>query len=324
MDGLLNFILFLAVGSAVALLLKPALPQLRGRFGEWLVHRRLRRSLPASHYRVFHDVTLRGNSGAQPQTTQIDHVVVSPYGVFVIETRHCSGWIVGSEHAAQWTRTRYRSKSRFQNPLRQSHVHVRALQELLGLAAGHFHSLVVFTGSAEFKNPMPVQVTRLGGMVPFIQVRTRESLGFDEAERVARLIESSRLAPGVQTRAAHLAALRAAHGSRFNAKQALVGLGLMAAMLFVAGGMIQRLAELPGQYPARAVPQHSPFVDHAPPPRIDLPAVAGPQRSGDSAGATEESPMCTYSTESRRCACYAPQGRKAEIRFDVCMALADQ
>jgi restriction system protein len=28
---------------------------------------------------------------------QIDHVVVSPYGVFVIETKAMDGWIFGSE-----------------------------------------------------------------------------------------------------------------------------------------------------------------------------------------------------------------------------------
>jgi len=30
-------------------------------------------------------------------TTQIDHFLLSPYGLFVIETKNYKGWIFGSE-----------------------------------------------------------------------------------------------------------------------------------------------------------------------------------------------------------------------------------
>jgi Nuclease-related domain len=35
---------------------------------------------------------------ARNGTTQIDHVVVSIYGLFVIETKNMDGWIFGSAH----------------------------------------------------------------------------------------------------------------------------------------------------------------------------------------------------------------------------------
>ena len=355
MDGLLRVFLLLALATAVWLLLRPALPHIKGRIGEWRVRFVLKRALPASHYSVFHDVTLRASRAGNGTSTQIDHVVVSPYGVFVIETRHCSGWILGSERDPQWTRMRFRSKQKFENPLHQNQAQVRALQELSGLDAACFHPLVVFTGSAEFKTPMPARVTQLGGLVPFIQVRSHELLGFDEAQRISGLLESSRLPPGVQTTAAHLAALRESHGTRFNAKQAMLGLGLMAVLLIAAGSLIHRLAETPGQYPSRpAADAAGPFVENAPPPRITLPERAGPPPSAEPVAVTtvaghrqpqagarppdrerqrsasekwlagDLSLMCAYAAESRRCACYDPQGRKAEMDYGECRTLADR
>ncbi len=355
MDGLLRVFLLLALVTAVWLLLRSALPHIRGRIGEWRVHIALKRALPASHYSVFHDVTLRSGRTENGPATQIDHVVVSPYGVFVIETKHYSGWIFGAERDPQWTRVRFRSKQKFQNPLLQNQCHVRALQELFGLDESHFHPLVVFTGSAEFKTPMPARVTQLGGLVPFIQVRTHERLGFDEAQRVAGVLQSSRLPPGIQTTAAHLAALRESHGSRLSAKQAMLGLGLMAALLIAAVSLVHRLAETPGQYPSHTVvAAPGPFVANAPPPRIALPERAGPLRSAEpEAAATAEdvrqpvaaaglrhegaqravidtsltgdsSLMCAYAVESRRCACYDPQGRKADLDYGECRILADR
>ncbi len=52
--------------------------------------------------------------------TQLDHVVVSRFGVFVIETKNYRGWIFGSEKQPQWTQQIYRQKNRFQNPLHQN------------------------------------------------------------------------------------------------------------------------------------------------------------------------------------------------------------
>ena len=75
-------------------------PRLRGAFGETLLAAVLRRKLDASIYHVLNDVYLPLDDGS---TTQIDHVVVSPFGVFVIETKTYKGWIFGNPRDAQWT-----------------------------------------------------------------------------------------------------------------------------------------------------------------------------------------------------------------------------
>jgi len=355
MDGLLEFFLLLAMAVAFWLLLRPALPRFRERLCSWRVHRALLRSLPASHYSVFRDVTVSANRAGDQSRVQIGHVVVSPYGLFLIESRHLSGRIDGSENDALWTRYRFRSKQQFHNPLGQARNHVLALQDLTGLSASRFQCMAVFTGRVDFQRPMPARVTQLGGLVPFIQVRTQELLGFEEAQRIAALLESSRATPGIQTAAAHLLALRESHGSRLSARQAMLGLGLMAALLVAAGSLVHRLAEMPGQFPSAPSGQRvSPFMTDAPPPRIALPGVRGPQQPADATSqaaviqavapgaaavgreheraqaandkrlAWESSLMCAYATQSQRCACYDQQGRKVEMEYGSCKMLADR
>ena len=68
-------------------------------------------------------------------TTQIDHVVVSRHGVFVIETKNYGGWIFGKPGAKNWTQKFPRRSTTFQNPLRQNDKHVRTLVELTGADA---------------------------------------------------------------------------------------------------------------------------------------------------------------------------------------------
>jgi len=359
MDGLLELFLLSAVTVAGWLLLKPALPTFMARMGVWRVHHALRRSLPASHYRLFHDIALRPDSPSDSVTPSIDVIVVSPYGVFVIATEHRSGCISGTPGDTDWTCSGLRVQRTFRNPLLRNQVRIRALRKRLGLDAACVHSLVVFTGRATLAEVLPANVTPLGGLLPFVQVRTRELLGFEEAERVAGLLETERVPPGVQTAAAQIAALRRTHGSRFNARQALLGLGLMAGLVLAAGGLVRHLAEVPGQFPSHDAPiRPSPFAEQAPPPRIDLPGVArrGETATDVSAAATaaaarvgagsasstpaprvqtslaaledrrarEASLKCGYAAESRRCACYGPEGRKAALDYDSCRALADR
>lgn len=205
MDGFLKIFLLLAAVAALFTILKFLLPSINRIAGKFIVRYTLKSSLPASYYTLLNDITLETSRGA----SRIDHIVVSPYGLFVIENRHYSGWISGSEDEARWTRTFYRWKTRFQNPLRQNQAHITALQELLGLDRSKFHSLVVFSGSACFRTAMPVNVTERGGLLPFIQVRTDKLIEFEEADRVAGILRSSDLKTGRKSTAVRIPSLKA-------------------------------------------------------------------------------------------------------------------
>lgn len=79
----------------------------KGKLGEALVKSVVWYRLPKETYTPFHDVTLLTADG----TTQIDHVFVSAFGVFVVETKHMKGWIFGSERQANWTQKIFKKTS---------------------------------------------------------------------------------------------------------------------------------------------------------------------------------------------------------------------
>ncbi|AVO53797.1 nuclease-related domain-containing protein [Ectopseudomonas mendocina] len=79
-------------------------PWAKGQIGELLVRLFAHWQLDKQTYRRLHNVTLNTPDG----TTQIDHVFLSPYGIFVLETKNMSGWIFGSEKQAQWTQKLYK------------------------------------------------------------------------------------------------------------------------------------------------------------------------------------------------------------------------
>ena len=64
--------------------------------------------LDRSVYHTLNNVTLATANG----TTQIDHVIVSRHGIFVIEAKNMKGWIFGNERDPQWTQSFTRAKSR--------------------------------------------------------------------------------------------------------------------------------------------------------------------------------------------------------------------
>jgi restriction system protein len=92
------------------------LPIVKGYFGELIVRLLAHWRLDKSIYHPVHNVTLATPDG----TTQIDHVFVSRFGIFVVETKNMQGWIFGGANQAQWTQKIYKKSYKFQNPLRQN------------------------------------------------------------------------------------------------------------------------------------------------------------------------------------------------------------
>jgi hypothetical protein len=101
--------------------------------------------LPWERYRVINNILLQTDRG----TTEIDHIVVSIYGIFVIETKDYYGYIVGDEHAKEWTKEVNGEIQTFYNPLRQNYGHVKALEKILNIPEYKFIPIVVFTPRAE-------------------------------------------------------------------------------------------------------------------------------------------------------------------------------
>ncbi|NVK53086.1 MAG: NERD domain-containing protein [Flavobacteriaceae bacterium] len=124
------------------------IPKIKGGFGEQKVALRLN-WLDKRNYIILNDVLLKFGES----TTQIDHIVISKSGLFVIETKNFDGWIHGHENSEYWKQTIYSQKFRFKNPIKQNELHVYALKRILiDYPRIRYFPIVVFCGGAVLKN----------------------------------------------------------------------------------------------------------------------------------------------------------------------------
>ena len=184
-------------------------PWLKGWLGEVSVNRALK-TLPEFDYHLHKNVTLPTEDGS----TQVDHILVSRFGVFVIETKNMQGWIFGKEHQKVWTQKIFKKSIKFQNPLHQNYKHTKTLENLLGLTDAEMHSIVVFTGNSEFKTEMPDNVLTLGQLVAYI--RSFATPLFDGAEltEIGTQISQRRFTPGIRTHIKHVQHVKQLHPTK--------------------------------------------------------------------------------------------------------------
>ena len=163
-----------------------------GRAGEYRVARRLNR-LPEDDYFILYDLMVTDERGF---TTQIDHLVISRFGLFVIETKCYKGWIFADPQNRFWTQTLYAGgrgwfarseKHRFQNPIRQNWRHIYVLSDRLNLPRRYFVNVVVFSGDALFMTDIPDNVMDEKDVVPYI--RSFDTPLFDR-DRAVRIYDS--------------------------------------------------------------------------------------------------------------------------------------
>lgn len=206
-----NPFIFIVIGFLLILTSVMRLPRIKGWIGETLMRLGFAFFLSKDTYRIINNVTISDGKGG---TTQIDHIIVSPYGLFVVETKHYKGWIFGSQNDSQWTQKIHGKHSqKFQNPLRQNYKHTECLMELLGLSKDQVKSVIVFTGGCSLKtrDKLPKHVTDPGGCVLYI--KSHRGILFDGAmvSAVESAIRENRLTPGWKTVSQHSAYVRSLH-----------------------------------------------------------------------------------------------------------------
>jgi hypothetical protein len=175
------------------------------------VSRVLRKTFGAPHYHLMNHVTLQLKDG----TTQVDHILVSKFGVFVIETKDFKGWIFANAKFATWTQVLFRHKFRFQNPIFQNSRHVRAVQDLLDfLPPESIKSVVIFTGEAKFKTEVPQGVFHISELVDYLREHTIEVMPLNRMQFCVGRLETARLAISGKTDVEHVQSLQRRHGGR--------------------------------------------------------------------------------------------------------------
>jgi len=138
------FVLLLLLIAVAFLIYRIAKSKIKGPVGELAVSLILSR-LNNTEYKILNNIVLERNG----ITSQIDHLVISKFGVFVIETKNFKGWITGGENSEYWNQTIFKFKARFYNPIRQNLSHISVLKNCLPLCPNlKYISIIVFSPQA--------------------------------------------------------------------------------------------------------------------------------------------------------------------------------
>ena len=152
-------------------------------------------------------MTLPDGAGA---TTQIDHLLLSPYGIFVIETKNYKGWIFASARQKQWTQKIYKNSYTFQNPIHQNYKHIKVLEQLLAdiVELNLLHSVIVFMPDAVFKTPMPNEVFCGAGWTDYVKSFDQQMISETKLKRIQLHLEKQLLEKFRKTNRKHVESLK--------------------------------------------------------------------------------------------------------------------
>ena len=288
------FLHFLWLIPLILLIAYLGSPRFKGTMGEARVGRLLAVMLESNRYTVFNKVIIPSNGG----TVQIDHVVISKFGIFVIETVFVRGWISGAEFQDRWKQHRFKNSTQFPNPMHQNHMNVQALARLLQLPESRFRSVVVFMGHRGFKKSMPFNVLPAEKLISYIRKRTENILAEDQARQALKGLEQARLSsrrglltdPWVLLRLALIIVLMA---------------GAWAAFHVELGQLINAMKK---RSEMRSSPEKF-HPDGRPKTEQEL---------------WQDSLICAWSEDAGRCSCYEPGGSKVDMDLGKCRSLAEK
>ncbi|MFS0862052.1 NERD domain-containing protein [Fredinandcohnia sp. 179-A 10B2 NHS] len=179
--------LLLIIGAAVL-----GLPKVKGYLGEASVRLYLNK-LDKEQYKVYNDVLIPLKNR---RASQIDHVVVSPFGIFVIETKNYKGWIYGDPKSKYWTQVIFNRKEKLYNPLWQNYGHIKALEEYLGVENEEiYHSIVSFSTRSTLKlkdiNRPNASVIYSSRLLSTINSHEKVKLTAAEVEQIVSMLEKT-------------------------------------------------------------------------------------------------------------------------------------
>ena len=189
---------------------KAFLPMIKGKFGELAVNVHVKLYLKDPQFILLNDLTLPDGQGT---TTQIDHILLSPKGIFVIETKNYKGWIFGGERQKMWTQKIYKQSYKFQNPIHQNYKHMKVLESVLSdiIEPELMHSVIVFMPDAEFKTAMPSNVYRGASWTDYVLTFKEDVISSAKLTRIQLRLEKEVLEKSWKTNREHVAQLKQRH-----------------------------------------------------------------------------------------------------------------
>ena len=183
----LKLLLYTIILIVLYTILKIYYPKFRGIMGEFWVKLELGK-LPKNKYIVFNDIMIKDEKG----THQIDHLVLSKFGIFVIEMKNYYGLIKGKEFDNKWCQYLGKNKSYFINPIHQNYGHIKSLSNLLKLDDKYFISVICFSNQAK----VDVKSSSIVTQVDFLDneiLKYNENIVDSDIKELANIIISNNI-----------------------------------------------------------------------------------------------------------------------------------
>jgi len=152
------------------------------------------------------------------------------------------------------------------------------------------HPVVVMVGQKDFKTPMPGNLLQPEKLIAHMRKKARHILDGDQADRLLKAIEDARLRPDSRM---------------YVDKWTLVQVFLI--IVLIAGAYLAFRDDI-----ADLLEKEPPGTFHP----------DGSRKSEQELW--EDSLVCAYSVDSSRCACYEPDGSRADIGSEKCRSLAER
>lgn len=113
--------------------------EFKGLLGESLTELILQKNIGV-YKQVIHDLVIPTENGKK---TQIDNILITTKGIFVIENKNFSGIVKNDQNGNWYTILNKESYSTNYNPIEQNKYHIKCLQKLLDKDFNLFYSLIV-------------------------------------------------------------------------------------------------------------------------------------------------------------------------------------
>lgn len=183
----------------------------KGVLGEFAGKLAVEKWLPESGYELFSDVMLQDKRG----TTQIDYVIISRFGIFVLEAKGMTGKLYASSDTKYrtWKIYNHNRGYTFQNPYLQNYRHRCALAEVLGVPLEVLHDLIFFPHEElVVATPEKLEasfVTRGSKLAEYVLSFKEQVFSAEEVARLTGILQLKRIANTRENKKKHTAALKA-------------------------------------------------------------------------------------------------------------------
>ncbi|MDU5149335.1 NERD domain-containing protein [uncultured Anaerococcus sp.] len=154
------------------------------------------KDLDKEKYKILHDIKIE-NPEALTKTSQIDHIIVSTFGIFCIETKVYKGKIYGKETSRQWCQYLTNKKNYFMNPVYQNYGHIKAIETILKNDYRNmtYYSIIAFSGEAnldkvETQNAKVCKIRDLEDLINELSVS--EICEKEDIQKIIQLINSNK------------------------------------------------------------------------------------------------------------------------------------